>query len=389
MSHAVTHATSTTTIEFDCQSCASTLEVPLSYLGVRGPCPYCGGEATAPTMDAWIAGLDGGPAMELKTRRVTKKKRPPTAAPPQPQSGMLNSDPLSPDRMESHLQRIKDRFRRTRIPRIDDSGPSLPQLLGWATVALTLVATGFGLAVAFYTVPLKPPPRQIAVPLDLTVQVAMEKQHQAKLQAQAQHDALDAVAQFFHSGSNTGGQLGMYSASGKTESLEANLFPAVERDLLTASSCTRRPGTTEYLVTVEPADQRGPVFIVEQQQGKLLLHADALKQQAQDTLNAFLSTPGEASIIAYVMAQPSHTQLPITGLDTWPKLDIIPPFPCDSPHEFIASAHPESAPATAILDRVTTQHYTKMVGEFKWSKNAQGHRFVELVRIIPNAWAKF
>ena len=392
-------------IEFDCQACSSTLEVPFAALGVSGPCPYCGGTATAPSLEQWrrLQGMDVRPAPKpYEPLRTPKRKRRPT--PPITQElhvledvwekapgaeKMINPDPRSKERVEGRLASIRERFRRTRIARVDDSGPSLQQILGWSTVGLSIFALGFGAAVVFYSVPLKAPPQHYEMPVDLTVQVLQEKVRQEKLRSQAMNEAQDAVAQFLHSGSAQGGKLQMFSPVGKPADFEPNLFPDLKRDNVIASSCTRITGSEDFLVTVEPQDERGPVFILQQQQGKLLLHADALTQQAGDTLNAFLNASGDASVVAYVLARPSQTQLPINGLEEWSKLDISPAFPSNQPRAFLASANPDGAAAEAIQNRVGTLHFTKAVAEFKWSKTNEGKRFIEVVRIIPNAWGKF
>lgn len=384
-------------IEFDCQTCTSTLEVPFSFLGASGPCPYCGGDARAPTFEEWEQQQfpSSIPAEVLQRTKVRKRVPKPVepAVPPSTEAlateKMLNPDPNSRQRIEGRLAKIRERFRRTRLPRIDDSGPSLPQLLGWGTVGLALVATGFGLAVAFYSVPLKAAPKTFNVPMDLTAQVVQEKARQEKLRSQAMNEAQDAVAQFLHSGSAQGGKLSMLSLSGRPAEFSGNIFPDLKRENLAATSCTRVSGSEDYLIIVEPTDERGPVFIVQQEQGKLLLHADALTQQANDALNAFLSAPGEASLVAYVLARPSQTQLPVAGLETWPKVDITPSFPSDHPRAFVASAQPDSATAEAIVNRAGTLHFNKAVAEFKWSKTTQGKRFIELVRVIPSAWGRF
>jgi hypothetical protein len=225
------------------------------------------------------------------------------------------------------------------------------------------------------------------MPVDLTVKVMQEKLHQEKLRATAISTAQDAVAQFLHTGSTQGGSLEMYTVSGKAAEFTSNLFPDLKQEDLAATTCTRIPNTTDYLVVIEPKDERGPVLIVQQQAGKMLLHADALTQQADDTINQFLQSEDESTLVAYVLARPSQKEMP--GLEDWPKLEILHPFPCDKPLNFVASAKPETETAAAIEARAGTTHPVKAVAEFKMSKTAAGKRFVELVRIIPNAWGKF
>jgi hypothetical protein len=403
MSNSSTTASYPAAIEFDCQSCASTLEVPFSYLGASGPCPYCDGTATAPSLAEWEAHHprssqpQGEASADGEMRAPRRKRRPKAAslaeaAPPVPSpetERMLNPDPRSQQRVEGRMASIKEKFLRARMPRMDDSGPSLPQILGWSTVALALVATGFGLAVAFYTVPLKASPHQYDMPVNLTEQVIMQKARQEKLRAQAMSDAQDAVSQFLYSGSSEGGKLSMLSHQERPKSLSGNIFPDLKREDLFASTCIRLPGSEDYLVTVEPANEQGPIFIVQQDQGKLMLHADALTQQAGDTVNAFLNATGDASLVAYVLASPSLQQAQIEGLNAWPKMAVCPAFPCSQQRSFVACAQPDSSAAESLATRAGTTHFNKTVAEFKWSKTTQGKRFIELVRIIPNAWAKF
>ena len=150
--------------------------------------------------------------------------------------------------------------------------------------------------------------------------------------------------------------LEMFSASGQVADFPQSSFSDLKREDLRATTCVRIPGSGDFLITVEPTDERGPVFIVQQQQGKQLLHVDALAQQSGDTLNTFLNAPGEASIVAYVLAMPSQTQLPVEGLEGWSKVDISPAFPGNNPRRFVASARPDGAAAGDLIAHELRRH---------------------------------
>lgn len=367
MSATVLSPPNPTSVHFNCQSCDSTLEVPKEYLGVSGPCPYCGKVATAPTMQEWLAMTQAPVIPAPLPARISTENRP--------------LDPRT-------KRRPKPKFRRSARQKVDGTGPSLQQILGWATMGLVLVAGGLAISVIRYTEPINPP-RQFNVPKDLTEQVMREKERVELVRASFINQSVKEANQFLAGGTAESCPFLMFSPAGQRPKFEGNLFPDLKPTDLVASACTRKPGTEEFLVTVEPKDGRGPVLLVEQQAGKPLLHADAFQQQVDDTLNTFLDAKGDATVVAYVLARNSQTQFPLTELRGWPKLDIQNAFPSANARDFIACAGPGTEAAEAVNKRRESTHWTRAVMEFRWAKSPNGNRFIQLIRVIPNAWGKY
>lgn len=358
-------------MQFDCSSCSSTLAIPVEFAGVTGPCPFCQAIITAPTIEAWTEMHFPSPPALVEPAPHNEPKR-------------LAIEP----RVESDRSKALSRVL-AGGPRLDSSGPNLPQLLGWGSVIITLAAGGFAFAVAKFTEPLKPALRTISLPIDLTQQVLKEKDRIESMREQSMDRAIQTVGAFLTAGSKGSGAPQFITLHEAIPEFAAGMFPDLKQDGLMASNCVRKPGTEEYLVTVEPKDGRGPVFIVEQQGGAMKIHADALDQQLQERIDAFLTTPGAPSLQAYVFARPSQNRHPLSQLSTWPKLDVQSPFPTEHPKAFIACAEPAGPSAAAINKRGEARHWAKVVMEFKWSKTTEGQDFIEISRVIPNAWSRF
>jgi hypothetical protein len=367
------------TVQFDCQSCQSTLEVPAAYFGATGPCPYCGGTATAPTLNEWAARQS-----TAKTATAPEVRRP-RNVPDAP------ADPLGSSRdHRSHLQKLRDRLRRNKAPRFDATSLSLPQILGWGTMLLALAAGILVFLVARYSEPLRPPPRVITLPSDLTNQVIAQKSRLESERTAVMERARELVANFLEKGSAGAEPLGFATFGSQPAVFAPKLFADITLESLATTQCVRKPGTEDFLITVEPKDGRGPVLLVEQKGTALTLHADAFSQQIDDTLNTFLDAPGEASTLAYVLARPSLTKHPLNELAAWPKLDIQFAFPNENPRQFIACAAPQSEVAALIQQRKDTAHWSRAILEFRWSQSPQsGKRFIEIIRVIQHPWGKF
>ncbi len=155
------------------------------------------------------------------------------------------------------------------------------------------------------------------------------------------------------------------------------------------SAVSRKPGTEEFVTTVEPSDGRGPVFVVEQHGEESWIHADALMQQVDDKLNAFLKSTMSQPLLAYVLARPFRGQYPNRDLESWPKLDIMPPFPTSELKAFVACARPGTAVAKAISKRDPSYQWSRAVVELRWSRTPDGREFIEIADLVPNSWARF
>lgn len=356
-------------MHFPCPACGSTLEVPPEYLGASGPCPHCRQIVNAPTYEA----LQGSPMP------------PPRELPPRPEAPA----PVLPQKPRSRAERIRDRLRKTRLPRVDASGPSLAQLLGWGSVALVLAAGGFAWAVARYTVPVQPPAPSIVVPPDLTLKVLAEKQRLEIRREETIQRALSAAESLLQKGSAAEPPLGIFALSGTQHHFEAGLFPDLHAGDLEASACVRKPGTEDFFLTIQPADGGGPVLLLEQQAGEFKLHADAFVQQIDDTLADFLENVGEGQLAAYVTARPSHAQFPLEELLPWTKWDLQTPFPNAKPLAFVACAKPDGALAKLLHQHRENSAWIPLVIKLQWSRTSGDQPFIEMLETVPTAWSKF
>lgn len=347
-------------IEFPCSSCGSRLEVPHEFLGARGPCPYCHELVLAP-LEA------------------------PGAPRPKPEAAV---SPL-PSQL-TRAGRIRERLRQKRIAKIDGSGLGLPQILGWGTLLLTLAAGGFAWAVHHYTVPAKAAPAPVAVPVDLTLRVLAEKHRLEDLRDQAIQQALASAESLVQRGSVGPLPVPMFSLQDNAvPAFEAGLFPELHVSDLHASNSVRKPGTEEFLLTVEPKDGGGPVMVWEQRDGQLQLHAQAFSQQLDETLTAFLETPGQGELTAYVQARPSKVQFPLNELQAWPKWDVQSAFPSAKPLAFIACAEPNGSLAAKLKTHRDTTLWLPLVLHLRWSQSSEGRPFIEMIETVPTAWGRF
>ena len=294
-----------------------------------------------------------------------------------------------PEKSRNRAERIRERLRKTRIPRLDASGPSLAQLLGWGSVVLVLAAGGFAWAVARYTVPVQPPAPVMVIPPDLTLKVLAEKQRLEVRREQIVLEALGAAENLFQKGSDAEPPLGIFAPSGTQHHFEAGLFPDLHEGDLEASACVRKPGTEDFFLTVQPADGGGPVVLLEQQAGQFQLHADAFVQQIDDTLADFLENVGDGQLIAYVSARPSQAQFPLEELLPWTKWDLQTPFPNAKPLAFVACARPDSALARLLQDHRDNSGWIPLIIKLQWSRTSTDQPFIEMLETVPTAWSKF
>lgn len=285
--------------------------------------------------------------------------------------------------------RIRDRLRKTRLPRVDASGPSLAQLLGWGAVALVLVAGGFAWSVARYTVPMKSSVPTIVVPPDLTLKVLAEKQRLEIRREETIQRALGAAESLLQKGSAVEPPLGIFTPSGTQHHFEVGLFPDLHAGDLEASACVRKPGTEDFFLTIQPADGGGPVLLLEQQEGELQLHVDAFVQQIDDTLADFLENVGEGQLTAYVSARPSQTQFPLEELLPWTKWDLQTPFPNAKPLAFVACARPDGTLAKLLRENRENSTWIPLVIKLQWSRSSSDQPFIEMLETVPTAWSKF
>lgn len=342
----------------------------MEYLGMSGPCPFCGALATAPTRQQWEA-------THLK--------------PSVPRSKPAEAAKVSMPEAEKERTRSRNPFRRNRLHKLDGTGPSLPQILGWATMGLCLLSIGFAASVAGLSVPINPPQRSIALPKDLTAQALQKKLRLEEAKAVWINQAVGAVTKLAQQGDGKLANAGLraFSFASNSEDLPAEALGGLKEKEFQSTFCARKPGAEEFVSFIEPTDGKGPVFMVEQSNRQALLHADALTQQLADGIHKFLESQGDATLTAYVLVKPSQAHLPVESISEWPKLDVKNPFPAGDQRNFVVSAKPETPAAADAIARRDDPQWQRAVMTFRWSSSQDGKRFIEIQAVIPNIWEKF
>lgn len=402
------------TLRFQCGACESTLEVPQAYAGITGPCPYCGNEITAPSFGGTVQAT---PAPEPRPPEPVPEGRPaPPVPPPIPRQPPVSSglqevlerssfeegashpskhqeeeasfeEEGSDEEVEAQGSSRRSRHKGERR-KIVGLGHWHSRILGWGSIALFLAAGTTAYFCLRYSEPVAPPTKDVPVPKDLTAQVLWQKDRMAERKEKAINQAVECVRKFLASG-NAGDTVELLkTVQPAPPKLPHPLFPDIKPEELTSSNAVRKRGSDDFVTTVEPADGRGPIFIVEQDGEVSRIHADALAQQVENKLNAFLTSTVAPPLMAYAMVRPFRGQYPISDLESWPKLDVMPPFPTTEPRAFVACARPGTAVARMITQRDPGYQWSRAVVEIRWSRTPDGREFIEIADVLPNAWAR-
>lgn len=342
----------------------------MESLGLSGPCPFCGAMATAPTRRQWEAAHLEPSAPRSKPTEAAKVTMPGE---------------------EKERTRSRNPFRRNRLHKLDGTGPSLPQILGWATMGLFFLSVGFAASVAGFTVSINPPQREISLPKDLTAQALQKKMRLEESKAVWINQAVTAVTKLAQQGDGKLANAGLkaFSFASTTGDLPAELLSSLKEKEFQCTFCARKPGEMEFFSFIEPTGGSGPVFLVEQSNRTAFLHADALTQQLFDGIHKFLESQGDATLTAYVLVKPSQAQLPVEAVSEWPKLDVKTPFPVGDQRNFVVSAKPETTTAADAIARRDDPQWQRAVMTFRWSATTDGKRFIELQEVLANIWEKF
>lgn len=277
-------------------------------------------------------------------------------------------------------------------------GPVTFRRRGWQRwLDITLVGATCGLGIAClaalrFTEPLtlKTPPR---LPENLTQRVEQEAQFQDLRRREAEELALASVSRYLGAASEPAAASHLLPPP---EGLSLPPFPpfAVPSPAVWGVKSSRRiAGTDRHLVVVQPKDQPGPVFVVEQTESGPRLHSGVITQQSAGLFQKFTASPGEGEATLYVEVCPAsssgervyRTQRP--DLAAFRFVDVRPAFPTADNKEWIFCLKPDSEAARQFAHRAHDPSWRQALVHVRWQRHREAGPYAEVVKFIPGPWS--
>jgi len=317
--------------------------------------------------------------------------------------------PAAPEKTAHHhiLQRLPARERGIFAEGSDGKGhlldvsPPAPALRRhgwrrWVDIGIVSVFTGLLLATVAalrFTVPVK----ELAVPglpENLNELVERETQSQRLRELEAGALACAAVNRYLGAGSE---QAAASHLLPPPEGIAAPAFPpfpaALPAEWEKAAS-KRIPFTDRYVITVQPKEAPGPVFIVEETDSGPRLHAGPVTQQSAGLFEKFMATPGEGEATLYVETCPTPAEeehgyrLQRPDLAAYRFVDVRNAFPAAERREWIFCLQPDSEAAQAFARRAARDpRWQRALVQVRWHQHREAGTWAEVVKFIPGVWS--
>lgn len=434
-----THAAPADLLRFGCGHCGSLLEVPASLAGVQGPCPKCGGEITAPQWVLPVAGAVANGAANLMAKPPPRRDIPPPLAlvgedgpgpeavhpvPPVAPAALESVQPsfpvltqsggggLSPDVFLPAAKPPRENKRLfptdTRGIFNDSMGSTHPPLdinrkapalrrhgwQRWLDLGVVAVFTGVllaTLAALRFTVPLEVKP-VAGLPPNLNELVEKESQYVELRRMEAGALAQASVNRYLGAASE---QAAASHLLPPPDGMISPPFPPFAGPLPAAysvQSSRRIAGTDRFLVVVEPKEQPGPIFVVEQTESGPRLHAGAISQQSAGLFERFTATPGEGEATLYTEVRPTEPgyereyRVQRPDLAGFRFVDVRSAFPVTVP-PVIACFKPDSDAARSFSRRAHDPKWRAAIVQLRWQRHREAGPYVELVSFITGPWS--
>lgn len=397
--------------------------MPVALAGVSGPCPCCGGLITAPQ-----ANVVAGNAAALLAKPPPARDLPPPMPPvealplsPEP-PGVPNPLPVpvrklvatapapspGPRResnavlVEQHGRGIFDSSTRPETPLLNPAPPAATlRRTGWRRwMDLGIVSVFTGLSIASVVTLCYTEPRvDTAVPglpANLNQLVEEEKRNLELRRAEAAEVARASVRGYLASASE---QAAATHLLPPPDGMNPPPFPPFAGTLpgtYDVQSTRRIPGTDRFLVTVQPKEQPGPVFVVEETENGPRLQSGPISQQSAGLFAKFLAGMGQGEATLYTEVRPTlpesdgersfRTRYP--GLSEFRLIDVRPAFPENGQTQnFIACLPPGSEAAKVFAKRAHDPSWRPSLIRFRWERAPVGGPYAEVVAFIPSPWS--
>jgi hypothetical protein len=443
-------------IRFACGSCGASLEVPAALAGVQGPCPLCGKVATAPSLENSVATGDAArllarpplrrdipppmapvdeirlPAPMIRPLPIRDETPPaqnlpaspspdsewsiPEAAPgsaatpsfatafPTPDSKELISGNVGRNHI---LQRLPSRERGVFAESADvnghllDTKPPAPSLRRhgwrrWVDIAIVSVFTGLLVATVAalrFTVPmenLKLP----GLPENLNELVERETLSQRLREQEAGALACASVNRYLGAGSEQAAASHLLPPPEGIAAPAYPPFPGLQVPEWMPVMSKRIPFTDRYVITVQPKEEPGPVFVVEETDSGPRLHPGPVTQQCSGLFEKFTATPGEGEATLYVEVCPTPAEgernyrLQRPDLAPYRFVDVRNAFPSAERREWIFCLQPDGEAARDFAHRVARDPgWRRALVQVRWHQHREAGPWAEVVKFIPGVWS--
>lgn len=392
-------------LKFACTHCRTSLEVPMALSGVSGPCPACGGEITAPVWKAASPGVNN--VAQLLSKPPPLREMPPPMAPVE--GPVFPAAPVEASRPAPRpVRAIQPLFPQRERGIFDDApgdhqldmhrrGPSFRRrgFQRWLDLGIVSVFTGLVLASVAalrYTEPVQD--RAVAgLPANLTELARRDYANTELRGAEAANLAASTLKSYLGASEQTAPSYLLPPPEGIQNPPFPPPFDKPLSGTFAAQSSRRIPGTDHFVVTVKPKEEPGPVFVVEQTDNGLRLHAGPITQQSAKLYQKFLASLGEGEATLYTEMRPTHpdderafrTRFP--DLSRLQVVDVRSAFPGDDMKPFRACLTPDSEAARAFARRSHDPSWRPTLAQFRWSRAPVGGPYVEVVKFIPATWS--
>lgn len=407
-------------LRFACVHCRKELEVPAALAGVSGPCPCCGGQITAPQ-----ANVVAGSAAALFAKPPPSRDLPPPmppveALPLSPPSGppapvpvrklvATAPAPSSGPRRESNAVLVEQHgrgiFDSSAAPAAHQLNTGRPPATlrrtgwrRWMDLGIVSVFTGLTIATVAalrYTQPVENT-AVAGLPANMNEVVEAETRRLEMNRTEAVELAQASVRGYLASASE---QAAATHLLPPPEGMSPPPFPPFAGTLPGAydvKSARRIAGTDRFLVTVQPKEQPGPVFVVEQTENGPRLQAGPITQQSAGLFQKFLAGIGQGEATLYTEVRPTlkesdgersfRTRFP--GLSEFQLIDVRPAFPESGPPQvFIACLPPGSEAGKVFAKRAHDPSWRPSLIRFRWERAPVGGPYAEVVSFIPGSWS--
>jgi len=264
----------------------------------------------------------------------------------------------------------------------------------WLDIAIVSVFTGVllvSVAALRFTVPVEVKPPS-SLPPNLTQLVERETENASLRRGEAEQLACAAVNRYLGAASEQAAASHLLSPP---EGIAPPAFPPFTGALPStwiASASRRIPLTDRYLITVQPPDGTGPLFVVEQTDHGPRIHAGPVTQQSAGLFEKFTATPGHGEATLYVEIRPAHPdgehdyRANRPDLASMQFVDVRPAFP-GAAVPLIACFKPDSEAGQQFARRAHDRGYRRAIVHLRWQQHREAGPWAELVKIIPSPWS--
>lgn len=262
----------------------------------------------------------------------------------------------------------------------------------WMDIGIVSVFTGLLLATVAalrFTVPVEHRPAP-GLPENLNQLVDRESENQRMRAQEAGEVACAAVNRYLGAASELAAASHLLPPP---EGMAPPAFPPfVAPPAEWVPALTKRiPLTDRYLVTVQPKDASGPLFIVEQTENGPRLHAGAITQQSAGLFEKFTSSLGEGEATLYVEICPLEGERDYRAqrpdLAPFQLLDVRDAFPAAERKHGIFCLKPDSDAARLFARRAHDPAWRRALIQVRWQQHREAGPWVELVKFLPTPWS--